>query len=54
MGVGNEFFINLNLLSLIESKSLDRSKLIYFKNKIIYHLLSYLRDPRHVMLFSAV
>ena len=54
MGVGNEFFINLNLLLLIESKSLDRSELIYFKNKISYHLLSYLRDPRHIMIFSVV
>ena len=37
MGVGNEFFNYLNLHLLIESKSLDRSELMYFRNKIFYH-----------------
>ena len=47
MGVGNEFFINLNLFSLIESKSLDRSKWIYFKNKIFDDSVS-----RYVRIFT--
>ena len=50
MGVGNEFFINLNLISLIESKSLDRSKLIYSKQDFSY-LLSKSQDPRHLQIF---